>query len=660
MFENKNILFVYSCLEDNLKTQQSIVFIKQFIEKLPENCNITILTTTDELTFLLTERKINIIQNRVCEDEILKTINENNINFIIPICGDKELDKTIKNIYSKLKSKKVEILQESYYIEDKTKKHFNVLAKNSGFSIYRNKKKQNRQHTKEFFVSAIKDYFGNQIILDFCDVATINSKDFIISPSFCIENDKKKVLKILQYFGEKLNIINVPYVINFSISQDGKIYFDSVEYGFTEKMIFSIQSKNIDITDIVYKNKHRIIQYYNIKNNYIAYTYNYSQNFVINFSTNYQEIEFKLKQKNIVSYSNNCLVYKLLLLNHIEQKHIKCFYKDCYKNLYLQTNNLLNNSNYSINERDTLYGDKNILVFLSKNFIRNTSEMICFLNLCQKLKEKTNNNIILITEYFTPLINLVEFKDIFIFNDLNNDNIIDIIKHFNIKQSFLYNYKNNKNIIELLYKNDVKIYGLNYEDTILFNINEKIKDDFCNKIGYTYKEIYSNENKIFDFYCIKDKHNNYYADFTVNDCFFNKINSNGIIYPASFDNFYIHDDIYEMSYKILSNIKSSGIVKISYIYDSGFLFVNDINIDCYYIPFLIHNLEKNTIFDILTEAIIGSNIDVSIRKHKIKSMDIFYQKILFNLDNNKTISLDGLTQEKVIKRYKMIFDCNSK
>ena len=115
-----------------------------------------------------------------------------------------------------------------------------------------------------------------------------------------------------------------------------------------------------------------------------------------------------------------------------------------------------------------------------------------------------------------------------------------------------------------------------------------------------------------------------------------------------------------MSYKILSNIKSSGIVKISYIYDSGFLFVNDINIDCYYIPFLIHNLEKNTIFDILTEAIIGSNIDASIRKHKIKSMDTFYQKILFNLDNNKTISLDGLTQEKVIKRYKTIFDCNLK
>ena len=140
MFEGENILFIYSVLENKLQIQNYIVFIKDFLDKLPDNCNIYILTITDEPKLLLTKQKVKIFQEKINENNIIKILEEENIDFIIPPFGDKKIDKIFHNIYEYIVKKKIKLLYDDYFRKNNKitdREYIKNIAHKSGFNIFK-------------------------------------------------------------------------------------------------------------------------------------------------------------------------------------------------------------------------------------------------------------------------------------------------------------------------------------------------------------------------------------------------------------------------------------------------------------------------------------------------------------------------------------------
>ena len=142
MFVGKNILFLYSGLQQKLFMQQSIVVIKQFIDEIKEaqidkETNFFILTTTD-LAKIVFDDNVLIIQDKITTNRILSVVKKYSIDTIINIIGDKNNDKTLND--TKLLNKKgLNILCKEFYFANKSKRHFAGIAKQAGFLLNKEK-----------------------------------------------------------------------------------------------------------------------------------------------------------------------------------------------------------------------------------------------------------------------------------------------------------------------------------------------------------------------------------------------------------------------------------------------------------------------------------------------------------------------------------------
>ena len=139
MFVGKNILFLYSGLQQKLFMQQSIVVIKQFIDEIREiqqgkkETNFFILATTD-LAKIFFDDDVVIIQDKITRSSILSAVKKYKIDAIISIIGDKSNDAILNN-KTFLDKKGLNVFYKEFYLANRSKRHFEDIAKQSGFYL---------------------------------------------------------------------------------------------------------------------------------------------------------------------------------------------------------------------------------------------------------------------------------------------------------------------------------------------------------------------------------------------------------------------------------------------------------------------------------------------------------------------------------------------
>lgn len=656
MFENKNILFVYSGLDNNLKVQQSFVFIKSLIDEFKEHCNsISILTTTDEIGLFIFDANIKICQDAINDKTLMNIIDEKKIDVLVPICGCEQTDKIIHKIYHKLKNKKVKLFQDDYFSKNKSKTYFQDIAQKIGFNLYKKRTSQKRELCKEFFATCINDSFGNQVIFDICDYATINNKKFFLSHSVLLKkNNKKKVSRILNSFGKQITIANIPYTIHFSEYSDGKIYFEKIEFGFSFEALFVINANRINIQKIIINCVKYIPMCYQSHVDYFSYAYNYEITGNIHFAINFEDINFNISTNDVYQHTNDELFYRLCLFNETKRTILKNITLIDNDEFYIQTSTNCNKIHYNRYE-------EYILVYCDDTTINDIGSLIVFISLCEKLKQKTTKRLCFIASTYVPLFKCCEIDTFFIINNNLTWSIDFVIKSLNIKKAFLNSFQNHNDIINLLHNNKIDIYGFNYNDNILYQNDIYKKELFCKTLGLQYNEFCENDGIVYDFFCIKDGHNNEYLQTTMNNLFFKNINVSGLMYPCVEMNFDVKEQLNNVIDSILANIQTSGIVNIKMVYYNGDVYISHIDITMTLsILFKLNWQDKNKYFNCLIESILGKNIDMFARSNKLNNINNFDKTIIFSLTNNKTITINGKTKNDVLEKFTKIIIDNDK
>ena len=297
---------------------------------------------------------------------------------------------------------------------------------------------------------------------------------------------------------------------------------------------------------------------------------------------------------------------------------------------------------------------QNILVFFDLESEKDIPSQIVFIKLCQKLKEKTGKNLILLTHYNMPITMLASFKYIHIYEDLNAYSLHKILKQYNLKYAFLNQNPEKEYIINQLKNDRINIYGLDYGDSFLYQKENKSRGTLFEKLDIRYeaKKIIDN---VYCFYCIKDEHGNVYLPTIVSSKFNGELGAVCNFYPAIFPNYDTKEDITNLANKILWNIKTSGIIEIVFGYKDGNIVVYDISSYIRSEVFFLQNFSISSIYNTLVECLISKNIDKTVREYKIKEELNFYQRVVFSLKDNQNIKIEDITKKKVFDKFKVLF-----
>lgn len=668
-FTNKNILFVYSGAGSDIFAQQNVVFISKFIEKIKQNnqnVNFFVLTITDTL-YLALDDDVKIIKDRINKVNLLKTIKSNNVNVVIPIYGDKVVDNIFKKKSFIESLKDINIIFSQFYLEKQNQKYYSNIAKKVGFKIKRGKVLRQEKDYKTFSFLAIKDSFNNQILLDIITTAKINGKSLFLSSCldyFLTKKQEDNIILKIRHFGELLNIRNIPYKINITIDEKGKVLFDKIEYGYSYELLFSLQRQKIDISNICYKIISNFPFYHKIINNFIAYSYEYENRYTINFATDLNDIQsynfdianstitnikmIKLFNKN-KSINYNRMATKIIKKN--DRSDISCSFLTSKNDIIFNTSKIDTKSEY-------------VLVFFDDYRINSLNYQIVFLQFCKKLQKiEKDKHFILVSKYMIPIMDLVSFKNIHIYNNITPNIVKCIVDYYKIENVFLNADQNVNSIISILREKKVCIYGLNYDDELFFNQSVEYLIGFFNKLGIKYKNDISNDDYLFEVYCISGSSGNqqflqlitsrkYYDTFSI-DCLY---------YPVIYPNFEVQEKISNAMEKIFHNIKSTGLIKITFAYKDGELYVVDIsNIKTFEMFLILQGIiNKNTILDICSKCITNKNIELTIRNFdKVLNTQLFYQKIIFALLNNTTLTLEDEIVDKIFNRFVKLTNFNA-
>ena len=272
-FDNKNILFIYSGLQDNtLDSQNNIVFLKQLIGIIKQNninSKFVALTITDGL-YLALDDDVLIIQDKITRESIINTIRAHKINIVIPIIGDKITEKIFTHPF--LQKERVNVLHSDYYYKKPTKTTCKKIAKRIGFKIEQCKTFVNKTNYTAISFICINDCFNNAIIFDILSVAKIGTKKILASSMFKYflnEQQCKTIITMIKQLGKQIPIQNITYQINILIDEKSKVIFNNIQYGTSEEIIFSYQNKKKNLNKSKSMSNNNIIK---SQNNYINYS----------------------------------------------------------------------------------------------------------------------------------------------------------------------------------------------------------------------------------------------------------------------------------------------------------------------------------------------------------------------------------------------------
>ena len=632
--DKKNVLIVYSCLQEGAFLQQNLSIVYQFVQHL-KNYNITILTSFDTLKLAIQD-EARIIVDKISAKLIIEIIKSEKIDLFIPIIGD--IDNIIKKVQKHIKRLKVVNLYEDYY----TNNTFLDYKCCRDINLEINHKNENDfKHdivNTDFFNSgkilnalAIKDKFGNQVLLDILEYngktneyytwnSDVKTKRFI----------KQKIDKI----GEFLKITNCLYNIKI-ITNNNKIFLIEIDYIFNDVALFFIQARQIDIGKMMLDifNKGLIMHYSSIKE---CYTFNSKADAFI----------FKFLKTNIdvnEKYSSLSCTKKHDLLQQLVKNDIQ----NNFKLKYVKHNNIAKNDN------------KYILVSIDDAFIHDANIQILFYKLCDFLKRKTGYKILLLVKKNIILSSFLKNVDIIFYTNITNDYFKAILEKYNIVCSFIIPSKNN-NILNMVSKNGIKLYCINKDEFDLFCSDEDALFSFCNNLNIPFQyDAFGYKENIFHYFCITDKNKNVSFSTIVSEHYQYSIATKCNIMPAIFANYDIDAEINRISDIIIDNLSSYGLLDITFIYNKGELFVNGISLFSDASLFFLQKLKKNgdVLFDILSTSALGEDIYKIVNSTKVKILEKFEKVCCFYNDNynKQVVVVRDNTKNKILNRYKLLF-----
>ena len=670
MFVGKNILFLYSGLQQKLFMQQSIVVIKQFIDEIREiqqgkkETNFFILATTD-LAKIFFDDDVVIIQDKITRGSILSAVKKYKIDAIISIVGDENNDKILND--TKLLNKKgLNIFYKEFYIANRSKNHFENIAKQSGFYLNKGKTLKDRTYYKDFVVVAIKDKYNNQHILDFFSTASIGDEKLFFAPAFLndiTDNKMDELNSKIQRFGELLSINNLIYTIGVSIDEDGRVIFNNIKYGLTNEAIFSLQRLQINIATITRKILERKVLFFTLNKKMIAYSFNYQDTFKIHFATRLEDCclpDFLAENKNI---GNKCLVNTLIANNkkgqhnniYFSSKKIITYKNDVYLNFLSSSPDFFFNTT-KIETNDERY----ILIVLDSDDVENCNNTAVFINICNRIREYIGTEIILLCEFFPPMLSLVKFKHIIVVNNIDKITITDIINSFCIKHIYSNIKQSNSYIASVADELGVEIYGFDKRDVIFYNKNDESCDIFAKNVACNFKKNIDNDDDVFDVFCTCDKHNNSFFNIILSRHLASNTATSYLCYPAVFKNFEIQTKIEECVERIFEHIKTSGLLHIIFAYKNGELCILDIASTISFYYFVLNAfVKKQVIINIIVKSLLGRKIDIDIRENRNILLlqyrnSIFYRTMIFSTLSNYSISISGYSNKHIKNRYNEI------
>ena len=649
--EKRNVLFVCSCLQDDLYLQQSIVLVSELISNLCENCNVFVLTNTDTLKLVLDD-DVKFYVEKITEKTITEIVNKEKIVQIFPILSDAKIEKIIRKILQEKRNKKLNVFHSDYLLSKNSQLSFKSIAKKAGFTINNKKELDDLKDTRQFCAVCIKDKCKNHIVLDIFENAIVNSKKLFCAPVLGQTLAKKKeISQILQNFGELIAVKNYPYCVHFSIDKNGSFQFDNIKFGITYEAIFALQRQRLSLGTIMAKIAREIPDFYSPNNKFISYAYDYENEMVINYAANQNEVIKLFEKDKMKVFSNGNLA------------RIFCKENDKKGKNYFVTKNIdFSYLNFPSREEDFVYetitkgqiSGQNILVFFDLDSEKDISSQIVFIKLCQKLKEKTGKNLLLLTRHNVPITMLASFKHVHIYDDLNAYSLHKILKQYSLRHAFLNQNRDKEYIVNQLKNDRINIYGLDYRDSFLYQKENKSRSSLLEKLGIQYNEKKVTDN-VFHFYCIKDEHGNVYLPTIISSKFNGELGAVCNFYPAIFPNYDTKEDITSLETKIIGKMHAAGIIEIVFEYKDGDIAIHDISSQIKPEVFFFHNLPVSSTYKTITECLIGKNIDKIVRENKIEENINFCQRIIFSLNDNQDIKLEDITSKKIFEKFKLIF-----
>ena len=668
---------------------------KKNFSKKYNKTSFFVLTDTDLLKSVLDDN-VNIIYDKITFDNIRKILKQYNINTIVPAYGDKLIDDIFTNEYF-MQQQKYDVFFNSIYSGNYNQRYFNKIAKLSGFSVCKRTKIINNERYRTFSIVAIDDLLGNQIVLDTISTAKRNEKSLFVSPIVNTNIQtvlQQKILCLCKNMSSLLDVRGVIYCVRGFVDDKDKVVFQDLQYGFSEETVFTIQKQKVDIIELMSSIATKKIAYYDICRTFYTYSYNYRDTKQIFYAKNLNEniklIDNTAIQVNQVRITNRrlCCIFESNFGDVVREEGKKetKFQSmiDAAKDGFIISNNdnVLKQYysafkikgqedifvNIPANEDNCCYHKNGLVKVVDKYMLviyqpsvgsqkqnENNSDDVFFIRTCQQLALKTDKQVILVSTVMPPFLMLMDYKHVFMLPDIDENTIRNIINHFNIKKVMLKSIQGNTAIVNTVKKCGACIYGINYDCPAIYNKEPQTYISLCEKLGIQYSMSIDNHDQLFEFYCISDGKNNFFAKTIAYRQVYGCINTNVLCFSGFFTNFSLEEQINEITEKILQNIKIRGLVCISYKYSDGIVSLININTEITSALFYCRKeMEQNLFFEVLIKSLTGNhNIELESRKFEIQTQqkDIFYKRFIFQVDKKNTITLDGYTKKKIFERF---------
>ena len=400
--DKKNVLILYSCLQEGVFLQQNVSLVCQFVEQLKTN-RIIILTSFDTLKLAIQNDNVEIVVDKISDKSIMQIIKRDKIDLFIPIVGD--VDDIVKKICYKLKKLKVANLCEDYFthktfLDFKYCKDINIAINNDNDFAEVIKNTANDNEKKILNVIAIKDKFGNQVIFD---ILEYEEKTRTYITWNCEARNKRYIQQKIDKIGRFLNITNCLYNIKIIIN-DNTLIVDEIDYRFNKILLFFIQARQINISKIMLDifNEKLVINHLSLKNYY-------------KFNGKNDSFSFNFLKTNICNNKEYFLIGNIKK-NHIMQYALKHDINNNFKLQYVKHNNIVKND------------EKYILVSIGDDFINDVNVQILFYKLCNLLAKKTGYNLLLLVKKNIILSSLVKNVDIIFYNNIAANSFKTILR----------------------------------------------------------------------------------------------------------------------------------------------------------------------------------------------------------------------------------------
>ena len=613
----EGVLIIYSCLQTNAFLQQNIVMVNQFINELKNKYNITILTSRDTFKLIMT-KEINVVVDKITYKTITAVIRQHKIKKIIP------MDCSLKIITRVMKNEAVQNLFTSFHQARKSAKMFQKQASSVGFLTIGNNDVAN--DGKYLCVTAIKDSFGNQIILDYIETKEQNGQTIFYSHITLNATIQHSLCDLIKKFGNLLTINNYPYMIKLRCTKNGEVMFDDIHYGLTCEMIYSLQRQQINLPKMIIHIYNQIPVYHHISRDIYTSTRNYTEGFKVNFE--YGNATLQMMNGNFKSGVN-------------KNKNVVCL--ENFNKIKKHNSNSL-----------CVYGEF-ILVAFSEEFIFDINKQLLFCQTCNLLSRKANKKILLLTNNILPIFQLLDNHHCIVAETYNIKTLQRVLDNYSIQSAYIVQSACNTEILQWCKTKNIKILGFKNAKNAIQYINDDDVIDFCNNISVLCQpNRLDNHERLLCYCCVTDRYKNISTPTLTSCAFDGYLKTTCFLCPGETSNYNMNEIIDNIVLKIIDNINVYGIVSIVFIEKNSQLFVHKIIYNLDTLIFFMHSESIQKLINIFTDILLNNNTDKNV-PHVDLLQKHFWKKICFQHLDKQVVKMEDLTIEKIKQHYARVF-----